>query len=103
MAQRTMLRRIVGWVSYSNDSWEEHGRRMAQRLRRCLELYPVGDWSERVHERKLLMIEKQHEWPYWTKAVVQWSPFECVDLNYHVAYRSPGHPHQRWDDSIYIS
>ena len=100
ITQRTMLRRIVGWVSYADDSWEERGRRMAERLRRCLVLHPVKDWSERINERKVKMIESQHDWPYWTKAVVQWSPFECVDLNYCAAHRFRGHPHQRWDDNI---
>ena len=64
ITQRTMLRRIVGWVSYADDSWEERGRRMAERLCRCLDLHPVEDWSERVTQRKMKMIESQHDWPY---------------------------------------
>ena len=44
------------------------------------------------------MIEEQHEWPCYTKNAVQWIPFECASANYHVTYRPPNHPHQRWDD-----
>ena len=98
IAQRTMLRRIVGWVNYADDTWEESGRRMAERLRQCLALRPVKNWSECINERKVKMIESQHEWPYWTKFAIEWSPFECAELNYHRAYRSPGRPRQRWDD-----
>ena len=100
VTQRTMLRRIVGWVCYSDDSWGDNGRRMANRLRRCLELHPLKDWSEMINERKAKMIENESEWPYWTKSAVKWSPVECARLNFHFPYRVVGHPHQRWNDNI---
>ena len=100
IVQRTMLRRIVGWVCYAEDSWEDSGRRMATRLRRCRELHPLEDWSTLVHKRKIKMIESRSEWPYWTEAAVMWSPFECASLNFNVPYRCAGHPHQRWDDGL---
>ena len=34
--QNRMLRRIVGWVSFSGETWEETGRRMKNRLERAL-------------------------------------------------------------------
>ena len=36
-----MLRRMVGWVNYADDTWEESGRRMAERLRQCLASRPI--------------------------------------------------------------
>ena len=92
ITQRTMLRRIVGWVSYADDSWEERGRRMAERLRRCLVLHPVKDWSERINERKVKMIESQHDWPYWTWHSYAWHP---------LIKRLPGRPAVRWHDGVH--
>ena len=98
VTQRTMLRKMVGWICYAEDTWEDRGKRMSERLQRCLKLYPLKDWSEIVNERKAKMIERKHEWPYWTKVAVDWSPCECIDFNQNDAYRVRGHPHQRWDD-----
>ena len=46
VVQRTMLRKMIGWVSSTEDDWETIGHKMKERLRRCLELYPIADWSE---------------------------------------------------------
>ena len=42
--QRVMLRRMVGWTSYGDTSWEERGRRMKYRLERSLATYPIEFW-----------------------------------------------------------
>lgn len=65
---------------------------MAKQLQRCLELYPLKDWSELVRAREFEMIGKRSEWPYWTKAVVAWNPFGSAFLNVHTPYRPAGHP-----------
>ena len=41
VVQRAMLRRIIGWVCYNDDTWEDRGRRMAEKLRTCLLLHPM--------------------------------------------------------------
>ena len=53
VVQRTMLRRIIGWVSVSDESWEERGHRMKLRFQRCMEKCPVNDWSNIINDRKI--------------------------------------------------
>ena len=95
-----MLRRIIGWICYSDDTWEERGRRMADKLRSCLEKYPIQDWSERINERKARVIEGINELPFWTKAAIEWDPRECDNLNVSNSSRKCGHPCERWSDGI---
>ena len=45
IAQRKMLRRMVGWVIFDDDIWENFGRRMKARFKRGLMKYPILDWS----------------------------------------------------------
>ena len=99
VVQRTMLRRIIGWVCYNDDTWEERGRQMAGKLQRCLVIYPVKTWSEAVNARKVKVFECIDELPFWTRASIKWSPFDCTNLNLEVPYRAVGRPYQRWDDN----
>ena len=46
IVQRTMLRRLVGWVCTNDDTWEERGRRMKNRMSSCLSRYHINEWSE---------------------------------------------------------
>ena len=56
--QNRMLRRIVGWVSFEDEPWEEIGRRMKVRLQRALALHPVSRWSDRIHNSKVGILNK---------------------------------------------
>ena len=100
VVQRVMLRRIIGWVCYNDDTWEERGRRMAEKLRCCLLLYPVKTWSVTVNERKVKVVESLNELPFWSKASINWNPPDCVIYNLSGACRPRGHPCQRWYDNI---
>ena len=92
---------MIGWVCYNgDDSWEERGRRMAEKLRSCLLLYPVKIWSIVVNERKVKVVESIHELPFWSEASINWNPYDCVRYNLNVAYRVCGRPCQRWCDNI---
>ena len=101
VVQRVMLRRMIGWVCYNgDDSWEERGRRMAEKLRSCLLLYPVKTWSIIMNERKVKVVESIHELPFWSKASINWNPYDCVRYNLDVAYRVRGRPCRRWCGNI---
>ena len=101
VVQRVMLRRMIGWVCYNGeDSWEERGRRMAEKLRNCLVLHPVKTWSIVVNERKVKVVESIHELPFWSETSINWNPYDCVRYNLNVAYRVRGRPCQRWCDNI---
>ena len=73
---------------------------MANRLRQSLLLYPMDNWSDAVHKRKVSLSERMNDWPYWTKMATKWSPVECKSFNLVVPYRGVGHPCARWDDHL---
>ena len=55
---RVMLRRMIGWVSSTGDTWEEQGRKMKNRLDRALAGYPIADWSIAIHDKKSEVTEQ---------------------------------------------
>ena len=91
ITQRKMLRRIVGYVRQENESWEETGRRMKQRLANALAQYPVNDWStERDVQRDRLCSKMNGAAPSSLAALSNsWLP--CSS-------RPRGRPRQRWTD-----
>ena len=95
VTQRCMLRRMVGWVCYDNESWEERGRRMRKRLTTALELRPVMDWSEQLANRREKMLSTMDEASHWTKLAYKWEPRLCSNLNKHDARRLRGRPRTR--------
>ena len=90
IVQRTMLRRMVGWVSHTGDAWEDRGRRMKQRLSQCLDHYPVAVWSDIINGRKDVLLRAVA--PHWTRSSVAWAPKETQWLNHVQAYRCVGRP-----------
>ena len=50
--QRKMLRNIVGWVRWPDESWRDTMVRMKARVEKALELYPVQTWSSEALNRK---------------------------------------------------
>ena len=96
VTQRIMLRRIVGWISYAEDTWEERGSKMKARLNRCLALYPVQVWSEAIQVRKKRLYESWDGWPALTKSACSWHPIDCSPYQLFNAYRAPGRPATRW-------
>ena len=57
ITQRIMMRKLVGRICYAEDSWEDRGRRMSERLARCLSLHPLKNWSVLINERETKLIE----------------------------------------------
>ena len=91
-----MLRRIIGWVSFKDDTWDERGHRMKVRFQKCMEIYPVGEWSEGIHIRKSILVKKIDELPFLTYSALKWDPIACSSANFSYAYRSRGRPLTRW-------
>ena len=94
--QRCMLRKIVGWIWYENDSFEERGRRMKLRLQRALEIWPVKKWSLQWHERKQSLKDQMTNSPSWTQAAYSRLPPDCDTQNGSTTYPSAGRPRTRW-------
>ena len=69
---------------------------MKARLQRCLEIYPIPDWSATILQRNQNIKGVMSELPFWTKSVCEWNPTECESANFHIAYRSVGRPLTRW-------
>ena len=44
VVQRTMLRRLIGWISFAEEIWESIGHKMKMQLQKCLEKHPIDDW-----------------------------------------------------------
>ena len=96
VTQRCMLRRMVGWVCYEEDSWEERGRRMKVRLQSALNQYAVQSWSELWERRRQSLKSSMPCAPYWTKAAYQWNPTACAGANFSSPRRNVGRPRARW-------
>ena len=100
--QRKMLRRVVGWVHQSGDTWETSGRRMKNRLDHALSLVPLDTWS------CLLLRRKQHVMSRLQSAAAlplarlatRWNPVACARRNECTPHRKPGHPRRRWHDGL---
>ena len=96
VVQRCMMRRMVGWICYQTDSWEERGRRMKQRLQHALTLHPVMQWSEQYARRKSRVKANMQAAPLWTQAAYMWNPVACASRNNHTPYRNVGRPRVQW-------
>ena len=94
-----MLRRIVGWIAYTDETWEEIGHRMKDRLQQSLTRYPIRDWSATLKRRKEVLKLKYEGLPYWTKCAMKWDP-RTTPGNLQVTHRLVGRPPKRWDDLI---
>ncbi|CAK0838458.1 unnamed protein product, partial [Prorocentrum cordatum] len=81
IVQRRLLRRMVGWISHSDDTWEDRGRRMELRLNAALNSYILHNWSHEIRDRKVHLIGQEHVWPALAHHAAEWLPLVCSDLN----------------------
>ena len=100
--QREMFRKMVGWRIYSEDLFEESGRRMKLRLERALALRPVATWSGRILRKKEQLSSRlsSGDAPMLSQKAFNWNPPACSHLNRQNSQRKRGHPRQRWTDLI---
>ena len=95
-----MLRRLVGWVCTNDDTWEERGRRMKNRMSNCLSRYFINEWSEGIHIRKVKCLSDIGSLPFWTRSALNWDPVVCKSAIFCDAFRVRGRPLTRWYDNI---
>ena len=90
--QRKMIRRMVGWVRFDDESWEVTGQRMKARLESALHRFPVRPWSvARAAQRDQIVHKLQSGLaPRVAQMAYQWSPADAA------LQRGPGRPRQRW-------
>ena len=96
VVQRIMLRRLVGWISTSGDTWDVIGHKMKHRLENCLRMHPIANWSAQVRTRKKKLLDNMSELPHWTMSSFEWDPIECSSANFYIAHRLRGRPAMRW-------
>ena len=92
--QHRMMRRIVGWVRFEDESWEDTGRRMKVRLQQASQKFHIPHWSAtRLGLRQNLVSKILHDRaPNVLQRVYDWS------LSPGIGQRSIGSPLQRWRD-----
>ena len=58
VAQRKMLRLMVGYVKGHDDSWADMHRRLSAKISRALSKYPVKLWRDELESRKRLFADR---------------------------------------------
>ena len=81
VVQRKMLRRIIGWISHSDETWDERGRQMKKRFQKCMESYPVSDRSVSIHIRETLIEPEIENLPFLSSSALRWDPVACSSAN----------------------
>ena len=81
VAQRKMLRKIVGWVRVNEETWDSTMRRMKFRVNHALQQRPIMAWSERIAKQLWKMILRVKESPSesWINETSMWVVNECDD------------------------
>ena len=102
IVQRKMLRKMVGWVFDSEDTWEDAGRRMKLRLQTALNLHPIDDWSAVINKRKQALLHRimSDGAPRLPKLAFERSPVACSNQNNNQPCHQRGHPRRRWHDHL---
>ena len=103
IAQRKMLRLIVGYVKLDGDSWADMYRRLRQKLATAMDKCSVKEWPEELTKRKQKLwneLISNSRSPLVTR-VFQWSPMEIQDPKLPVRpFRARGHPWTTWQQHI---
>ena len=88
---------MIGWISSSDQTWEEIGHQMKRQLQNSLTRFPIPDWSNTLLRHKEQLISKLEDLPEWTRRVINWDPRDTPD-NLNEAFRNVGRPPKRWLD-----
>ena len=103
VAQRKMLRSIVGWIRIADEPWRDTMRRMNERLQRAMRIHYVEPWEFQIFRRQWyyahhVAINDQMVWP---SLILNWQPNLVHDPYYtHMPHRTRGRPRTRWDDNL---
>ena len=91
--QRIMMRRIIGWQHFDEETWEQTGHRMKLKLQLALRKTPVRNWSLVREDRQRALVMSIHNGtcPVLLQDAFHWEPATC----YEQARRSRGRPRTR--------
>ena len=88
---------MIGWIAFQEDeSWHEHGSKMARKLAMALSLFPIDVWSKTLSNAKQTIIDNFDELPMLTQLAMKWDIEQCGPLNACCPKRKPGRPRIRW-------
>ena len=99
-AQRKMLRLMVGYVKFTDDSWADMHRRMSGKISEALEKYPIGIWKDELSKRKQKLIGKIESGSAseLVQSIYLWDPASVVDEKLSKRpRRCRGRPPTSWD------
>ena len=98
-AQRKMLRKIVGWIRFDDESWETTGQRMKARLKAALQRRTARAWSSvrQIGRQRLLHSVETGSAPVVAQLPYRWTPSEAHGAGRH---RQRGRLRQRWRDGL---
>ena len=103
IAQRKMLRLIMGHVKLDGDSWADMYRRLRQKLATAMDKCSVKEWPDELKKRKQKLrrdLIGNSRNPLVTR-VFQWSPADIQDPKLPSRpFRARGHPWTTWYQHI---
>ena len=102
IAERRMLRLLVGWVRVDRENWPDTWRRMRTRVDRVLEKFPLRHWHQEIYKRQWILAYRcanMDEEENWCAQAVLWDPTKTQNSE-HNPRRKQGRPLRKWDDSL---
>ena len=103
VAQRKMLRLMVGYTKLPGETWEDMYRRLKLKLGRAVQNYDVVDWKDELLKRKQSYLTEvaEHKRCGLVSAVFAWNPKSVADGKLAVPpSRKRGRPRTRWSQYL---
>ena len=102
-AQRKMLRLMVGYTKFAEDSWEDMYRRLKGKITHAMTAHNIFDWGGELIKRKSEFLKQLIEGRRsgLVHAVHMWSPKLAADPKLlKTLARSRGRPRTRWSQYV---
>ena len=97
VAQRKMLRMIVGWSKLPDDDWADVYRRLKAKIHKATHKHEVRDWVEELSRRKLDLRHHLGKRKFLTQRAAKWEPTKVTDEHLlDTPRRNRGRPRARW-------
>ena len=103
VAQRKMLRLMVGYTKLPEETWEDMHRRLKRKLADVVRNFDVADWEEELLERKQRYHTEvsEHKRCGLVQSVCAWDPKSVADAKLEVCpARKRGRPRTRWSQFL---
>ena len=99
IAQRKMMRNIVGWTRLPDDAWDDVYRQLRDKIHKATQKCPIQDWAEQLARQKQALQQQvlAGKRSSLTTSAVQWEPAKVKDDQLDISpKRSRGRPRARW-------